>query len=386
MDSPGDIQAALDAPLVLLVDDNPDDRERYVRALKKIDSADYRYREAAGGESMMKSLAEARPDCVLLDYSLPGRNGLDLLHDVVAEYPFLPVIMMTGQGNENIAVQSIKGGAQHYLVKSEVTPDLLHETITAAIRHRALEYERGLLIEKLTASNTELERFAYVASHDLQEPIRMVASFGQILKQDYADRLDDTGREYLDIVLEASQRMHGMIGDLLTYSRVGSHAIESETFDGDATLKTALDNLRELIRERGAEIEAEPLPKLYGNPIQVSRLLQNLIANAIKYQARGNVPRVRIRLADQDTHWRLSVVDNGMGIEARYLDQIFQPFRRLHVWESIQGTGLGLSICKKIVENHGGEIWAESRAGEGATFHFTLRKPRAGVKTGEWTH
>ena len=205
MDSPGDIQATLAGPVVLLVDDNPDDRENYVRALKRIEGVSYRYGEAAGGESMMKSLAESRPDCVLLDYSLPGRNGLELLRDIVAQYPFLPVIIMTGQGNENIAVQSIKSGAQHYLVKSEVTPDLLHETITAAIRHRALEYERGLLIEKLTASNTELERFAYVASHDLQEPIRMVASFGQVLKQDYADRLDEQGREYLDIVLEASQ-------------------------------------------------------------------------------------------------------------------------------------------------------------------------------------
>lgn len=211
----------------------------------------------------------------------------------------------------------------------------------------------------------------------------MVASFGQVLKQDYADRLDDTGREYLDIVLEASQRMHGMIGDLLTYSRVGSHAIESVGFDGNATLKTALDNLRELIRERSAEIEAGELPRLYGNPIQISRLLQNLVANAIKYQARGNVPRLRIAVADLPGHWQLSVTDNGLGIEPRYLDQIFEPFRRLHVWESIQGTGLGLAICKKIVENHGGEIWAESVPGEGATFHFTLRKPRAGVKTGE---
>ncbi|MBW8881222.1 MAG: response regulator [Asticcacaulis sp.] len=386
MDSPGDLEATLNGPAILLVDDNPDDRERYVRALRKIEGVDYRYREAAGGESMLKSLAEARPDCVLLDYSLPGRNGLDLLRDVVTQYPFLPVIIMTGQGNENIAVQSIKDGAQHYLVKADVTPDLLHETITAAIRHRALEYERGLLIEKLTASNTELERFAYVASHDLQEPIRMVASFGQVLKQDYGDRLDDAGREYLDIVLEASQRMHGMIGDLLTYSRVGSHAIESESFDGNATLKTALDNLRELIRERSAEIEAAVLPQLYGNPIQLSRLLQNLIANAIKYQARGNVPHIRIQVSDLPGHWQLSVADNGMGIEPRYLDQIFQPFRRLHVWESVQGTGLGLSICKKIVENHGGEIWAESLPGQGATFHFTLKKPRAGVNTGDWTH
>jgi len=372
---------ARESPVILLVDDNPDDRETYMRALKKIDTVSYRYAEAAGGESMLAYLANENPDCVLLDYSLPGRNGLELLAQIVTDYPFLPIVMMTGQGNENIAVQAIKAGAQHYLVKSDVTPDLLHETISAAIKHRALEYERGLLIEKLTASNTELERFAYVASHDLQEPIRMVATFSQILADDYAARLDDTGRQYLDIVRQSSVRMRSMIEDLLTYARAGNAVTETSLFDGQAAFGAALDNLRELIKERSAEITADPLPSLNGNPVQISRLWQNLLANAIKYQPQGAIPRVHVSIVETPEAWRLSVRDNGIGIEARFIEQIFQPFRRLHVWDSIQGTGLGLSICRRIVENHGGQIWADSVPGQGTTFHFTLpTKPRTHLR------
>ena len=375
MNAATSVLSARESPLILLVDDNPDDRETYMRALKKIGEVSYRYAEVAGGESMLSYLAGANPDCVLLDYSLPGRNGLELLSKVIADYPFLPIVMMTGQGNENIAVQAIKAGAQHYLVKSDVTPDLLHETIAAAIKHRALEYERGLLIEKLTASNTELERFAYVASHDLQEPIRMVASFSQILSQEYSQCLDDNGRQYLDIVRQSSVRMRGMIEDLLTYARIGNAVTETKPFDGEAVLAAALDNLRELIKERGAEITSDPMPALCGNPVQVSRLWQNLLANAIKYQAEGAVPRIHVGVREGNDAWHLSVHDNGIGIEPRFIEQIFQPFRRLHVWDSIQGTGLGLSICRRIVENHGGKIWAESVPGKGTTFHFTLSRP-----------
>lgn len=367
-------QSVAESPIVLLVDDSPEDREHYVRALKKIDDVQYRYLEAAGGDSMMEYLAMSRPDCVLLDYSLPGRNGLDLLRQMVPEYPFLPIVMMTGQGNENIAVQSIKLGAQHYLVKSQVTPDLLHETIGAAIKHCALKRDHDMLIQKLTATNTELERFAYVASHDLQEPIRMVVSFSRILSEEYSQCLDEVGREYLSFVHDSSLRMHDMVADLLTYSRTGGSR-QHILFEGAAALRTALDNLRELTRERAVEISSDELPQLYGNPVQLIRLLQNLITNAIKYQPADNIPRIHVGVVDQCDAWCIAVSDNGLGINARFLEQIFQPFRRLHVWENIQGTGLGLAICKKIANSHGGDIRVTSREGEGSTFYVTLAKP-----------
>jgi len=364
-----------DSPIVLLVDDSPDDRERYVRALKKIDDVQYRYLEAAGGDSMLECLATVRPDCILLDYSLPGRNGLDLLRQVVPQFPYLPIIMLTGQGNENIAVQSIKSGAQHYLVKSEITPELLHETILAAIKHSAMEHDQELLVKRLAATNTELERFAYVASHDLQEPIRTVVSFSKILSEEYGELLDEAGKEYLCVVLNSSARMHDMVADLLTYTRTEDGGSQSIIFNGSQALESALDNLRELIREQKAEISFDPFPSLYGSPVQLTRLLQNLITNAIKYQPDGNIPRVHISVVDQPDSWCLTVKDNGLGIDEKYMKLIFQPFRRLHVWENITGSGLGLSICKKIAENHGGDIWVTSKEGEGSTFYTTIAKP-----------
>lgn len=369
------VPSVADSPIVLLVDDSPDDRERYVRALKKIEDVEYRYLEAAGGDSMLECLATVRPDCVLLDYSLPGRNGLDLLRQLVPQFPYLPIIMMTGQGNENIAVQSIKSGAQHYLVKSEITPELLHETIVAAIKHSAMAHDRELLVRKLANTNTELERFAYVASHDLQEPIRTVVSFSKILSDEYGELLDDAGKEYLCVVLNSSARMHDMVADLLTYTRTEDSGGNLVFFDGALVLSSALDNLRELIREQKAEITFDALPTFYGSPVQLIRLLQNLITNAIKYQPPGNIPRVHIGVIDQPDRWCLTVKDNGLGIDEKYRAQIFQPFRRLHVWENITGTGLGLSICKKIAENHSGDITVTSKEGEGSTFYTTLAKP-----------
>lgn len=374
-----DVFAGLTSPLILIVDDNPDDRECWVRALKKVTHVSYRYLEAEGGETMWQCLDRNMPDCVLLDYSLPGKNGLTLLRELVAVHPFLPVIMMTGQGNENIAVQSIKEGAQHYLVKSEVTSESLHANVKAAIKNRALERERGELIRKLTDSNTELERFAYVASHDLQEPIRMIVSFGQILSKEYGEQIDGNGREYLGLICDSATRMHDMVEDLLAYSRLGDGGREYTSFNGQEILKGVLDNLQELIKERQAEITQDTMPELYGNPVQLMRVLQNLITNAIKYQPQGNRPRVHIGAEEEEQAWALSVKDNGMGIEEQFISQIFQPFRRLHVWESIQGTGLGLSICKRIIENHGGKIRVASVPGEGSVFSFTLPKKASGA-------
>ena len=362
------------SPVVLLVDDSPEDREHYVRSLKRVSDVEYSYLEASGGDSMMDHLGKSRPDCVLLDYSLPGRNGLDLLRQMVTDFPFLPVIMLTGQGNENIAVQSIKLGAQHYLVKSEITPGLLHETIMAAIKHSALARDHDVLVQKLMAANTELERFAYVASHDLQEPIRMVCSFSRILSEEYNQCLDDAGREYLAFVHQSSVRMHDMVADLLTYSRMGGDSGQHVWFDGEGVLQTALDNLRELIRECGAKVSIDTMPDLFGNPVQLVRLLQNLITNAIKYQPTGNLPVIHIGLTDHPEFWQISVSDNGLGIDPRFVEQIFQPFRRLHVWDNIQGTGLGLSICKRIANSHGGDIWATSEEGKGSIFYITLAK------------
>ncbi|WP_196398891.1 PAS domain-containing sensor histidine kinase [Legionella saoudiensis] len=234
------------------------------------------------------------------------------------------------------------------------------------------------LLQALESSNAELERFAYVASHDLQEPIRVINNFGDLLLTEKQDKLDDEGKEYLKIMTNAGLRMREVINDLLTYSRVHEDA-KSILFDGENILNNALENIKALIEEQKAQITHDPMPMLYGNPMQIMRVLQNLITNAIKYQPAGNVPIIHIGVEDADPNWKINIQDNGLGIDEQFIKEIFEPFRRLHAWESIKGSGLGLSICKKIAEYHHGSLSVSSRLGIGSNFTLTLPKHNNGL-------
>ena len=234
------------------------------------------------------------------------------------------------------------------------------------------------LLQALESSNAELERFAYVASHDLQEPIRVINNFGDLLLTEKQDKLDDEGKEYLKIMTNAGLRMREVINDLLTYSRIHEDA-KSIVFDGENILNNALENIKALIEEQKAQITHDPMPMLYGNPMQIMRVLQNLITNAIKYQPAGNVPIIHIGVEDADPNWKINVQDNGLGIDEQFIKEIFEPFRRLHAWESIKGSGLGLSICKKIAEYHHGSLSVSSRLGIGSNFTLTLPKHNNGL-------
>ncbi len=234
---------------------------------------------------------------------------------------------------------------------------------------------RQRLLARLTESNTELERFAYVASHDMQEPLRMVLNFSQIIAADYADVLDEEGRDYLRIVGDSAMRMRDMVQDLLEYARLGREGMSMSDVDMEVELNHVLTNLKELIGDSEAVITADPLPFVEGNAVQIMRLLQNLIANAIKYQKPGNTPHVHVSVTPEGQDWHFTVRDNGMGIDPAFVNQVFEPFRRLHTWEAIRGSGLGLAVCRKIIDSHGGRIWATSKPGEGSIFHFTIPKP-----------
>jgi PAS domain S-box-containing protein len=236
------------------------------------------------------------------------------------------------------------------------------------------QQQREKLIEELITSNTELERFAYIASHDMQEPLRMITNFSQIISDDYKDLLDEEGREYLQIVRDSGERMRDIVNDLLEYAKIGHKETGLTLVDGALELAHILDNLKILIKETKAVISYDKLPAFRGNPVQFMRLLQNLITNAIKYQPSGNQPVIHIGVADQELQWCISVKDNGIGIDERFTNTVFQPFRRLHSWNEIPGTGIGLAVCKKIVENHGGAIWVESEPGQGSVFYFTVPK------------
>ncbi|MCA9837543.1 MAG: PAS domain S-box protein [Trueperaceae bacterium] len=227
--------------------------------------------------------------------------------------------------------------------------------------------------KKLERSNRDLQDFAYVASHDLQEPLRMVSSYVQLLERRYSNKLDQDAKDFIAFAVDGAQRMQRLINDLLAFSRVGTHGKAFELVSLEACLEDAKKNLRLLIGETACQINSETLPELWLDYSQMVLLFQNLIANAIKFRSDAS-PIIDISQKDLQTDWLISIRDNGIGIEAKYLEDIFTLFRRLHTRDVYEGTGIGLAVCRRIVERHGGKLWAESEPGKGSSFHISLPK------------
>jgi len=225
--------------------------------------------------------------------------------------------------------------------------------------------------EELRRSNEELERFAYVASHDLQEPLRTVTSYVQLLARRYRDKLDADAGEFIEFAVQGAMRMQRLIEDLLAFSRVGTRAAALVPTDANAALDAALENLKAAAGEAGATLTRGPLPTVLADPVQLGQLFTNLVGNAVKFRG-TEPPRVQIGAERDGTQWVFRVRDNGIGIDPQYFERIFVIFQRLHGRNEYPGTGIGLAVCRKIVERHGGRIWVESEEGGGATFSFTL--------------
>lgn len=239
------------------------------------------------------------------------------------------------------------------------------------------------LTEDLTRSNAELEQFAYVASHDLQEPLRMVASYLQLIERRYHDRLDSDGLEFIHFAVDGATRMKVLINDLLALSRVSTHHRELALVDANQVVADVQVQLDLMLKEKNAKLWVGPLPMVMADPVQLSQLFQNLISNGVKYQREEEAPTIRIwarELTVDAGMWQFSVQDNGIGVDSQYFDRIFVIFQRLHTRDQYGGTGIGLAISKRIVERHGGRIWIESTLGAGSTFHFTL--PAVSISSG----
>jgi len=230
-----------------------------------------------------------------------------------------------------------------------------------------------LKAQQLSRSNAELEQFAYVASHDLQEPLRMIASYTQLILRRYGDRFDGDAREFMDFIVDGATRMKQLIEDLLAYSRVGTHGKAFRPTDSGAAVQKALANLRAAIESSNGTVTCDPLPTINADEFQLVQLFQNLIGNALKFKG-AETPHVHISVNEQADTWTFGVKDNGIGIDGEYFDRIFMVFQRLHSRTDYPGTGIGLAICKKVVDRHGGRLWIESGVGSGSTFWFTVPK------------
>ncbi|MBX3439609.1 MAG: PAS domain S-box protein, partial [Planctomycetaceae bacterium] len=276
--------------------------------------------------------------------------------------------------NVCLTVSPIRDADGRPIAAAAITQDISERKhLEAKLRRAHNELERRVAerTAELTARNQELEQFAYVASHDLQEPLRKVASCCQLLAEDYAERLDDNGREWIAFAVDGASRMRQLVTDLLEFSRVGTHGRTAEPTDSHHACEAALENLSNVINESGAEIICRPLPQVMADGLQLEQLFQNLIGNSIKYCSEER-PIVEIGAEPEAGFWRFYVKDNGIGIDPEYHHRIFQIFQRLHRKEEYPGTGIGLAICKKVVERLGGRLWVESRSGQGSTFYFTL--------------
>jgi len=246
----------------------------------------------------------------------------------------------------------------------------------AVARDVTARYEAERILQErareLGRSNAELEQFAYVASHDLSEPLRMVSSYLQLLRRRYRGALDEDADTFIDFAVDGAARMRDLIDDLLTYSRVGRDGIEPGQVDLQNAVAGTLRSLSAAVDQAGATVEVAELPWVTGDPAGLGQLLQNLMANALKFRAPDRPAHVQVEAQRFIGGWCVAVADNGIGIDPEHADRIFKMFQRLHTRDAYEGTGIGLAVCRRIVERHGGRIWVEPTQGGGATFRFTL--------------
>jgi signal transduction histidine kinase len=360
---------------VLLVEDNALDAALVVRALNKDGfdvAADVVQEEAA----FTKSLLAHPPEVVLADYNLPTWKGMEVLRVLRSQDLDIPMILVSGALGDVTAVECIRQGATDYVLKDglarlpEVIRRALREKRERLLRHQ-VEEDLAQKADELARSNADLEQFAYVASHDLQEPLRMVTAYTQLLGERYRGKLDENADKFIGYATEGAERMRVLIQDLLMFSRVGRNGPASLSVDCNAVMRDVIQTLASTIQESGATVTHAELPTVWADRTQLAQLFQNLIGNGIKF--RGEKPPVVAVLAEAaGQQWRFSVSDNGIGIAPEHAENIFVVFQRLHARTEYPGNGIGLAICKKIVEHYGGKIWMESQPGEGSTFKFTL--------------
>lgn len=356
-------------PKILNVDDR--DINRYLRS-EILRRSDYEIIEASRGrEALQKAILES-PDLVLLDVHLPDVSGLEVCRLLKCDHRTSSVMVLQISASAvgfTDAVVSLDMGADDYLVEP-VEPELLRAKVRSLLRLREAE-------QRLRRSNDDLKQFAYAASHDLQEPLRALSSYSQLLGRRYAGELDPTATMYLNNIVEGARRMNRLVSDLLDYSRLSADMDrDPQLVNLDNVLQHVMEMFQARIEQTGTTITAEPLPVVEGNEARLMQVFTNLIDNALKYRRPGVPPEISVTVQTRMGEWLFCVQDNGIGFNTEYAESIFGVFRRLHD-RSVPGNGIGLAICKSVVERSGGRIWADGVPGEGAAFCFTWPLARA---------
>ncbi|MFY9789815.1 MAG: ATP-binding protein [Candidatus Sulfotelmatobacter sp.] len=359
----------------LLVEDNQLDAELVLRALRK-HNFEVSARIVQDEASFTQALHSHCPDIVLADFNLPSWTGMAALDVLRREGLDIPMILVSGAVGDMTAVDCIKRGATDYVLKDGLAR--LPEAVRRALEERQLRQSRrqaeedlARKVEELARSNADLEQFAYIASHDLQEPLRMVTAYTQLLAERYRGKLDAEADKFIGYASEGAMRMQVLIQDLLAFSRVGRAESSDANIDCNGVMEEVLQTLSAAVQESGAVISYSQLPQIQGDRTQLGQVFQNLIANAIKF--RGNEPpRISVLAENKDDQWWFEVSDNGIGIPPENAGHVFEVFYRLHARSEYPGNGIGLAICKKIIERGGGRIWVESQSGSGSHFKFTL--------------
>jgi signal transduction histidine kinase len=370
---------------ILIIDDDPNKLNLLEVLLKVLNQ---NIIKCNSGEDGLRALLKYEVAVILLDVRMPVMDGFETAKIIRerTKTSTVPIIFITAYNvGEYNASKGYSLGAVDYiffpfneeflLAKVRVFLDLyfLRKKEQKQAEQLAKINEELLHTNKrLEQSNRDLEQFAYVASHDLQEPLRMVTMFTQLLDKKYSHQLDEDAHEYIQFAVNGAKKMQMLIHDLLTYSRISTQGKNFKIKNATEILKEAINNLKPLIDENDAVITYDPLPAIYCVETQIMRLFQNLLSNAIKFRKENESPRIHISCKQIDDINTFEVKDNGIGISSEYFERIFVIFQRIEVQTKYPGTGIGLSVCKKIVEWHDGKIWLESKENEGTTFFFTL--------------
>lgn len=361
---------------VLIVEDSPEDRELYRRILTR-NAGTFRLHEASSIDEGLEIVQRHPLDCIVLDFQLPDGDGIDFIHKYqdARLTNGAAIVMVTGRGSERTAVEVMKLGALDYITKSSILEGFFTQSILNAIERQHLKEEIVRYQQELERSYQALSEFTHTASHDLKAPLRHIVSYCNLIRDDFADKLDEKGGEYIKRLGVNAQRLQKLVDDLLAYSEVANSREEKTSVDCNTVLAEVLEVLEEPIRETKATVSVTPLPVIDAFPFRIKQLFQNLVSNALKYRSRDRNPVISVKVKDKGTEYQFAIEDNGCGIEPEFAGVIFQAFKRLHTRDEIEGSGLGLSICRKITEMHGGGIWVESDPGKGSVFYFTIPKP-----------